>query len=121
MDNIYKVKYLKYKEKYLNLKNKNCGSCVQSGGADKLELILFKADWCLHCKKFITTWESMQNKYKKEYNFITIDSKETEQLKSWNVKGFPTIFVKNKNTAVEYEGSREEDDIIKFAEQIKQI
>jgi thiol-disulfide isomerase/thioredoxin len=118
MKDIYENKYLKYKNKYLKLKNQ---IKVQTGGSKKLELILFKADWCNHCKKFVPIWEAMQNKYKNDLNFITIDSTEKEQLKSWNVKGFPTIYVKNKNTAVEYEGIREEDEIIKFVEEVKQM
>jgi thiol-disulfide isomerase/thioredoxin len=124
--NLYKDKYLKYKDKYLKLKNQNkcSSSCVQLGGADKSDksdIILFKADWCGHCKRFVPTWEAMQKKYKNKYNFITIDSNDKEQLKNWNVRGFPTIYVKNKNTAVEYEGSREEDDIIKFINEVKQM
>jgi thiol-disulfide isomerase/thioredoxin len=114
--------YLKYKSKYLKLKNQNCSACVQLGGNNsKIELILFKADWCGHCKRFVPTWEKMQKKYKNKYNFITIDSNEKEQLKNWNVKGFPTIYVKNNNTAVEYGGLREEEDIIKFIKEVEQI
>ena len=120
--NIYKDKYLKYKDKYLKLKNQNTKPHIQSGGNNtpKIDIILFKADWCGHCKRFASTWEGMQKKYKNKYNFITIDSNETEQLKSWNVRGFPTIYVKNKNTAIEYEGSREEEDIIKFVNEVQQ-
>jgi thiol-disulfide isomerase/thioredoxin len=121
MKDIYESKYLKYKSKYLKLKNQNnsCGSCIQTGGSKKLDIILFKADWCFHCKKFFSTWEEMKKKYKKDYNFIIIDSTETEQLKSWNVNSFPTIYVKNNNIAIEYEGIREEEDIIKFVDQVK--
>lgn len=120
---IYKEKYLKYKQKYLKLKNNNKSNTIQSGGENnqKLELILFKADWCGHCKRFSPIWEKMQEKYKKEFNFITIDSTEKEQLKNWKVNSFPTIFVKNKNTAVEFEGIREEDEIIKFTQEVKQM
>jgi thiol-disulfide isomerase/thioredoxin len=126
LSNYYYKKYIKYKEKYLKVKNQKggnnvCNVCTnQQGGNSKIDIILFKADWCGHCKRFASTWEQMQQKYKNKYNFITIDSNEKEQIKNWNIRGFPTIYVKNKNTAVEYEGSREEEDIIKFVNDVKQ-
>jgi thiol-disulfide isomerase/thioredoxin len=50
-------KYLLYKKKYLKKKMSK-----MSGGSSKNELMLFKAEWCGHCKKL----EPLLNEVEKE-------------------------------------------------------
>jgi thiol-disulfide isomerase/thioredoxin len=113
----YNSKYLKYKNKYINLKN----SLMQKGGGDsKTSIYLFKAEWCGHCQHFKPVWNGLQNKYKNKYNFITYDyEKNSKEMKEWKVNSFPTIYFKNGNNATQYDGSRDIDSIVTFIEQNK--
>ena len=115
----YNAKYLKYKKKYLELKKQL--TLEQSGGAaEKTDVMLFKANWCGHCKNFLPTWEEIQTKYKNKYNFITYDSDSNKQeIKQWQVQGYPTIIVKKGNLASEFKGNRVESDIIEFIENLE--
>jgi len=104
MDN--KHKYLKYKLKYLKLKKELENK--QMGGGKK-EVYLFKAEWCGHCKNFLPVWDELINsEYKNKYNFITKDSeKDQRDIKEWQIRGYPTIMLKNNSNITEYNGSRD--------------
>jgi len=107
----YHEKYLKYKTKYLNLKNMSS----QKGGGEKTQIYLFKAEWCGHCKGFKPVWEKIKKEYESKYEFITIDSdKDKEKIEEWKISGFPTIIKKNNNSAEEYVGPRDEESVVKF-------
>lgn len=115
----YNAKYLKYKKKYLELK-KQIASQQTGGSTEKLDIMLFKANWCGHCKNFIPTWNEIQTKYKSKYNFVTYDSEANKkEMKQWQVQGYPTIIIKKGNLASEYKGDRVESDIIKFVENLE--
>jgi len=106
----YQEKYLVYKNKYLKLKN-----TVQKGGNDKIDLILFKTNWCGHCKNFSPVWNNLQKMYESKYNFITYDGDENKkELKSYNVQGFPTLYIKKNNELEEYMGPRDIDTMNTF-------
>lgn len=84
----------------------------------KPEIYLFKAEWCGHCKNFKPVWEKLQKEYGKKYDFKTFDSdKNKEEIKQWNIQGFPTIIKRVKDNAVEYSGPREENSLLKFFEE----
>lgn len=110
----YYEKYLKYKHKYMELHKLQL--IKQSGGGDNNKvIILFKAEWCGHCKNFKDTWANLQNKYNDKYNFVTFDADvHKKELQTFNVQSFPTLLVQNNDKVVEYKGNRTEDDIIKF-------
>ena len=107
-------------DKYINLKNQiTSENQEQTGGAEKKDVILFKAEWCGHCIGFKKDWEKLQNKNKKKYNFITYDSdKNKKELESWGIQGFPTIIVKKGDEAVEYVGPNEYTSVLDFIEKI---
>lgn len=112
----YKLKYEKYKAKYLALKNKL--NINQLGGSsEKPELYLFKAEWCGHCKNFKSDWEKLKENpnLKEKVNFITMDSdKNKKEIDEWKIMGFPTIILKKGDNAIEYDGSRSVNAIEQF-------
>lgn len=103
----YLNKYIKYKTKYFNLKAGLVNT--QIGGLhDMADVMLFKAEWCGHCKQFKPTWDKLQSVFNKKFNFITYDSdKDTDMLKKYNIDGFPTIIIKNGSDLMPYEGGRD--------------
>jgi len=94
---------------------------IQKGGRgkttsdDKIEVYLFKADWCPHCTAFLSTWSDLKKKYSSKYTFIKLDSdKDAKKISKWGIKGFPTIVVKHKDNALEYVGPRDFDSVLDF-------
>jgi thiol-disulfide isomerase/thioredoxin len=107
MQSNYQHEYFKYKIKYLNLK-KQINSQNMTGGGNKIDIILFKADWCGHCINFKPTWEKLQQKFNNKFHFITYDAdKNTEELKKYNVSSFPTIIIQDGEHKKEYDGERD--------------
>jgi thiol-disulfide isomerase/thioredoxin len=139
-DQDYNKKYLKYKEKYLVLqkeyaqllkaKGMKGGSNNQISGmavigekklADdtKVTVILFKADWCGHCKNFKPTWDKISEIYNKKFNFVIYDAdKQREKFQEYKVDAFPTVLVKKGNNVMNYDGDRSFDDLNNFIQNI---
>lgn len=108
------IKYFKYKNKYLKLKKitdniKNISVNFQyGGGKDGVEIFLFKADWCGHCKRFQPVWNTLKQNYGNKYTFTLYDSeKDKEEFKKWDIDSYPTIIINNKGKLLNYNGSRE--------------
>jgi thiol-disulfide isomerase/thioredoxin len=112
----YKSKYLKYKTKYLGLKQQQLQQ--QGGGSknnNKITISLFKADWCGHCNSFKDTWNDMNNKYGNKYKFVTYDSeKNQKEIKESRIQGYPTIIISNNEKSIEYHSDRTEQSILEF-------
>jgi protein disulfide-isomerase len=120
-------KYLKYKNKYYQLKKQ---LNIQSGGSNRNEdfyfnhtkinnnnptFYLFKASWCGHCKSFRENWNALSNKFKDKINFVLYDSdKNSKELKEWRVNQFPTLIFRKGNSATEYNGDRDINSIMNF-------
>jgi thiol-disulfide isomerase/thioredoxin len=118
----YKEKYMKYKMKYLQLKNISNNN-IQLGGGNELSLNLFKADWCGHCQNFKPVWEELKkNKIidNKPIEYIEYNDKDKAKWEKTNtgINGYPTIILKVGQKVgtkvIEYNGPRTVDDIIKF-------
>ena len=108
---MYEEKYLKYKAKYLALKNE-LEKKTMVGGGNKVDIILFKADWCGHCKRFKPVWEMLHKKFESKFNFIVYDAdKNAKMLEQYKVDGFPTVLFKDGEHFKPYEGSREYEDL----------
>ena len=117
----YTQKYLKYKEKYLALQkvyNELMLKKNMNGGGNDIQIMLFKADWCGHCKHFKPTWEKISEMYKYKYNFVIYDAdNQTDKFKEYKVDAFPTVLVKTSNTSnniITYDGDRSFDDFNNF-------
>lgn len=122
MNQDYNAKYLKYKEKYLALQKEYNELMLKKnmkGGGDKISVILFKADWCGHCKNFKPTWEKVSNMYKQKYNFIVYDAdSQTEKFKEYKVDAFPTVLIKTGDNIKPYDGDRSFEDFSNFLQSI---
>jgi thiol-disulfide isomerase/thioredoxin len=117
----YKHKYLKYKQKYINLqthianKSNNTIKDAIGGGNHVNTLNLFKADWCGHCIAFKDTWGKLQNnkEFNIKYNIYDADTHAAE-MKNWNIQGFPTLILQTKDKAVEYVGPKTYEAVTNF-------
>lgn len=126
MENNFRLKYIKYKNKYIELKKLEKSMSQQKsismkGGSNidvdenKTEIYLFKAEWCGHCKAFKSTWKDLSKNLKSKYNFKVYDADEhKKEIKQWGIGGFPTIIAKKGNTATEYVGPRVYESLEEF-------
>ena len=115
----FKQKYLKYKQKYLNLQmelyTQGGGSSLQS---PQITLNLFKADWCHHCVSFKPTWEALQKNGQFNIKYKTYDADEHKKdIANWKIEGFPTLILQTGNKSVEFVGQKTMDNISKFIKQ----
>ena len=120
----YSDKYLKYKNKYLNLKKiiQNNKTLNMTGGGlqeertpsiiysetnkDNKTLVFIKAEWCGYCTEFKKIWEKLPLEIK-NINFKVLDSElNKKEIKNYNIKGFPSIFLEIGDKKIEYNGSR---------------
>lgn len=88
-------------------------------------LVLFHADWCGHCKKFMPQWDEMSKEIndseggvkliKVECGDASNNEKHAEIMKKYSIKGYPTIlsFDESGNYS-EYEGDRSKEGIAQF-------
>ena len=78
----------------------------------KINLTLFQADWCGHCKNFQPHWEDM-TKYNKAQKLINFQSyKDTDpETKKRKISGYPTLQYSINGKTHEYNGNRTAKDI----------
>ena len=117
--NNYATKYLKYKYKYADLQlslmnqfladeNVNVHMIGGNDSSDKIDIMLFKADWCGHCNNFKPLWHQLQNEFNKKFNFITYDhAADQEMIQKMKINGYPTIMFKDGKEVQSYNGPRE--------------
>tara|TARA_B100001248_G_C27175872_1_gene360072 strand:+ start:119 stop:487 length:369 start_codon:yes stop_codon:yes gene_type:complete len=113
-DNLnYKNKYLKYKQKYLHLKNK-LNSQTDTSESDRPQLMLFKAEWCGHCKNFKSSWEALKQ-HISNVDFVTFDAdSNVKEMKQYGVQAFPTLMLRKNDQVYEFNQERNIDNIIEF-------
>lgn len=59
-------------------------------------LVLFYADWCHYCVRFMPVYQELSEKYKDsmEFSKVNIEDKKYEKLvNSIGITGFPTVFI----------------------------
>ena len=83
---------------------------------NKTKVMLFKADWCIYCKKFEDTWKELQHSKKlKNITFTTYDSDKQQKIFSkYHIESFPTILLQKNNVIQKYEGDRNIQDLTSF-------
>jgi protein disulfide-isomerase-like protein len=88
-------------------------------------LVLFHADWCGHCKKFMPQWDAMSKEIndsesgvklvKVECGDASNNEKHAEIMKKYSIKGYPTILSFDEaGNHSEYEGDRSKEGITQF-------
>lgn len=97
-----KLYYQKQKNLYKNSKK------------NKKKILLFKANWCIHCKQFESTWNELKQFHEKiepniKFKMYDVDNpKDKKYFDKYHIESFPTILLlKNNNNSVEkYTGDR---------------
>jgi thiol-disulfide isomerase/thioredoxin len=113
VEDVYQTKYLKYKQKYLDLKKLE-KQLMKGGNNNKNELVLYKADWCGHCNRFKPAWEQLK-KQNINVSFVEYDAdKDRKVIEKHNINGYPTIHYKIKGGTYEYNGERTVEGLINF-------
>jgi thiol-disulfide isomerase/thioredoxin len=117
MNSLYHDKYLKYKSKYLALKN----SYKMVGGADKPSVLFFKLEGCGPCKMFQNIWNSLMNdtKLKEKVNLKKIEhgkNDHQEFRQKYKVESFPTIIYDDGDKGLRFEGERTVENLTKWIE-----
>lgn len=62
----------------------------------KPAVVLFYADWCHYCIKFMPTYQTLSKIYKDDYNFSKVnveDEKYQKLVREIGITGFPTVFI----------------------------
>ena len=95
---------------------------------DKLNITLFFAHWCGHCKRFIKdTWTELKEKYEDD-DQVQLNDVDCTNIKSRittpkgnDIEGFPTMIINYKDKSgniqeEEYKGGRSVKHIVAFIE-----
>ena len=92
----------------------NHGNVAVSG---KSTLVLFHAEWCGYCKRFMPTWKEAKSTL--QNNNVVLKDYEADEnadiMKANNVSGYPTLkLFKADGEVVNYEGDRSLGDLQRF-------
>tara|TARA_B110000046_G_scaffold173427_1_gene196030 strand:- start:760 stop:1422 length:663 start_codon:yes stop_codon:yes gene_type:complete len=84
-----------------------------TNGEEKLVIVMFYADWCVHCKRFKDDFgeiaKSLHGSHAGKVKVAQIEQSQTtgDDLKTMKVEGFPTIVAIFKDANGEVQGSKE--------------
>ena len=87
-------------------------------------LVIFKAEWCGHCKRTMPEVQKLMNKNLENVKIVVVDSDQQPDLvKAHGVQGFPTIRMypqglNNKENYTDYEGERNVEGFTTFLERL---
>jgi thiol-disulfide isomerase/thioredoxin len=69
--------------------------------AKKPMIVLFYADWCGFCVRFMPIYEELYKNHKNHFNFVKVnveDNKYEAAVKKYEIAAFPTVFMVNTKT-----------------------
>jgi len=85
-------------------------------------LIQFHAPWCPHCKKMVKTWRSVATKLKPNIHVASLDGTENVlAMKRFKIESFPSFRLFSGGKVYSFEGGRDVDDFITFAEEFRSL
>lgn len=64
-------------------------------------IVLFYADWCGFCVRFMPIYEELFKNHKDQFNFVKVnveDSKYRDAVEKYEISAFPTVFMVNTKT-----------------------
>ena len=64
-------------------------------------IVLFYADWCGFCVRFMPIYEKLYKNHKKDFNFVKVnveDEKYEAAVKKYEISAFPTVYMVNTKT-----------------------
>lgn len=83
-------------------------------------VVICKADWCGHCKKAAPEFHklaagplALSGGRSATVKILDADA-DKEEMKKYNVRGFPTILIINGSETIEYPGERTYDGVVDF-------
>ena len=83
-------------------------------------VMIFKADWCGHCKKAAPEFQrlaagplALSGGRSATVKILDADA-DKEEMKKYNVRGFPTIMIINGSDTTEDPGERTYDGVVEF-------
>lgn len=100
----------------IDLTDSNFHSLVTK--SEDMWFVEFYAPWCGHCKNLKPHWVGLARSVKGKVKVGAVDCTQQQQTCSeYGVQGFPTVkfFGENKERPEDYNGPREENDLVTFA------
>lgn len=92
--------------------------------SNKKSMVLFYADWCGHCKKFIPQWDKLSSSWNdtnENVKLMKVDcgkpnenNDHKEIMEKYQIDGYPTILVFEEGKAKPYDGKRDVPSIENF-------
>lgn len=75
----------------------NIGTTYELAMQDKKPfVVLFYADWCTYCMRFMPKYKILSEVYKDKYNFVMINAENPayeKVVRDYAIGGFPTIYI----------------------------
>jgi thiol-disulfide isomerase/thioredoxin len=104
------VVYLYSKDTNLNIEELK----VEKFQSNK-KLLLFYAPWCGASKRFLPTWEKIEENQDINTDKYNVDIDENKEISdAYNIEFLPTVFLVNNGQATKYEGNRSYEDLLDF-------
>jgi thiol-disulfide isomerase/thioredoxin len=76
-------------------------------------LVLFYADWCFYCKKFMPIWDKLEKNLKIKTKKINCPENE-ELCNKYDIQGYPTIKLFKNNQEIDFDKERTYDGVMEF-------
>jgi len=93
----------------------------RQGEIPSVDLYYFYTSWCPHCKSARPEWDKFKKEIgntlvkDKKINFIEVNcEKEKPLADKYDIKGYPTIKMVNKNKVIEYDAKTDVETLHQF-------
>jgi thiol-disulfide isomerase/thioredoxin len=100
-------------------------SSTSGNDSNEVELFIFTADWCPHCKAAKPEWDAVKSKYEKtklngyvilfkDINCTTNTPNTDSLMDKYNVEGFPTVKMLKDGKIVNFEAKITQSNLTQF-------